>query len=91
MDYANVVRLQCIAAGLRSEVDGRQEKMGFKIREAEVRKIPCMAVVGEKETAASTVSLRFHGRGDMGVLPLTQFVEQLVTEVKNKGPAITAR
>jgi threonyl-tRNA synthetase len=85
LDYANLVRQQCIAAGLRCEIDDRQEKMGFKIREAEVRKIPCMAVVGEKESAANTVSMRFHGRGDMGTVSLAQFVEQLATEVKQRG------
>jgi threonyl-tRNA synthetase len=84
-DYANTVRRALAEAGLRSEVDGRPEKMGFKIREAEVRKVPCMAVVGEKESASNSVAVRFHGRGDSGTAPLSQFVQQLVSEVKNKG------
>jgi len=85
LTYANVVRQQCIDAGLRCEIDDRQEKMGFKIREAEVRKVPCMAIVGEKESAANMVSMRYHGRGDLGTLSLGQFVEQLATEVRQKG------
>lgn len=86
--YANIVHKQCSAAGLRSEVDDRPEKMGYKIREAEVKKIPCMAIVGEKEAAANTVSMRFHGMGDQGALPLGRFIEHLVAEVDtstNKG------
>jgi threonyl-tRNA synthetase len=84
LDYANAVRHECIAAGLRSEVDNRPEKMGFKIREAEVRKVPCMAIVGEKESAANTVAVRYHGRGDLGTMQLREFVQQLVSEVKSK-------
>ena len=86
--YANIVHKQCSAAGLRSEVDDRPEKMGYKIREAEVKKIPCMAIVGEKEAAANTVSMRLHGKGDQGALPLGRFIEHLVAEVDtstNKG------
>jgi threonyl-tRNA synthetase len=85
MDYANLVRTECVSAGLRCEIDGRPEKMGFKIREAEVRKVPCMAVVGEKESGSNTVSMRYHGRGDLGSLSIAQFVEQLAGEVKHKG------
>ena len=88
IEYANIVHKQCSAAGLRSEVDDRPEKMGYKIREAEVKKIPCMAIVGEKEAAANTVSMRLHGKGDQGALPLGRFIEHLVAEVDtstNKG------
>jgi threonyl-tRNA synthetase len=85
MDYASLVRAECAAAGLRAEIDGRPEKMGFKIREAEVRKVPCMAIVGEKESGSNTVSMRYHGQGDLGSMSLAQFVEQLAGEVKHKG------
>jgi threonyl-tRNA synthetase len=85
IDYARAVLEKCGAAGLRCEIDGRPEKMGYKIREAELRKVPCMAVVGEKEAAANTISMRYHGQGDLGALPLTQFIEQLVNEVNQKG------
>jgi threonyl-tRNA synthetase len=85
IEYAHAVRRECAAAGLRCEVDERPEKMGFKIREAEVRKVPCMAIVGEKESAGGAVAMRYHGRGDMGAMPLSQFVQHLVSEVTLKG------
>ena len=85
LEYAEIVYKRCIAAGLRAHIDGRPEKMGYKIREAEVRKIPCMAIVGEKEAASSSVSVRYHGKGDLGVLPIEQFIGQLITEVKTQG------
>jgi threonyl-tRNA synthetase len=75
-----VTRLQ--AEGLRSEVDTRNEKIGFKIREAEVQKIPYILVVGDKETAAGTVSVRLRGGQDRGVMPLADFVTTLASENK---------
>jgi threonyl-tRNA synthetase len=85
IDYAYSVQTQCIAAGLRSEIDDRPEKMGYKIREAEVKKIPCMVIVGEKEAEAATVSIRYHGKGDLGAQPLESFIEQVTAEVNGKG------
>lgn len=82
IDYAREVCNQCLAAGLRAEIDDRPEKMGYKIREAETKKVPYMAIVGEKEVLAKTVSVRGHGRGDIGSFPVSQFVEQLITETK---------
>jgi threonyl-tRNA synthetase len=73
-------RLQ--ADGLRGEVDTRNEKIGFKIREAEVQKIPYILVVGDKETAAGTVSVRLRGGQDRGVMPLADFVTTLASENK---------
>jgi threonyl-tRNA synthetase len=67
---------------MRAEVDGRNEKIGFKIREAEVQKIPYILVVGDKETAAGTVSVRLRGGQDRGVMPLADFVATLATESK---------
>jgi threonyl-tRNA synthetase len=87
LDYARTVLEACRAASLRVEIDARPEKMGYKIREAELGKVPCMAIIGEKEAAAGTVSMRYHGKGDLGALPLSRFVEQLVTEVEQKGRA----
>jgi threonyl-tRNA synthetase len=88
IDYAGEVHKQCVAEGLRAEIDGRPEKMGYKIREAEVKKTPYMAIVGEKEVLAKTVSVRGHGRGDLGSVPVSQFVGQLTTEtnLKNQVP-----
>jgi threonyl-tRNA synthetase len=83
-DYAESVKKQCEAKGLRVEVDDRSEKMGYKIREAEVKKIPYMAIVGEKEAAAGEVSVRCHGKGDCGALSLPKFFEQIVAEITRK-------
>jgi len=88
IEYAEIVYKLCVAAGLRAHIDGRPEKMGYKIREAEVKKIPCMAIVGEKEASSNSVSMRYHGRGDLGMLPLSQCIEQLLSEVKAKDPAV---
>jgi threonyl-tRNA synthetase len=87
LDYAKEVHAQCVAAGLRVELDARPEKMGYKIREAETKKVPYMAIVGEKEVLAKSVSARAHGRGDLGSVPISQFVEQLMTETKQKNKA----
>ncbi|HWU37830.1 MAG TPA: threonine--tRNA ligase, partial [Candidatus Acidoferrum sp.] len=70
------------AEGLRGDVDTRNEKIGFKIREAEVQKIPYILVVGDKETAAGTVSVRLRGGQDRGVMPLADIVTLLASENK---------
>ena len=63
-------------------MDTRSEKIGFKIRDAEVQKIPYILVVGDKETAAGTVSVRLRGGQDRGVMPLADFVHLLAPESK---------
>jgi threonyl-tRNA synthetase len=78
--YAETVVSRLRAAGLRGEVDARNEKIGFKIREAEVQKIPYIVVVGDKETAAGTVSVRLRGGKDKGVMPLADFISSLIPE-----------
>jgi len=85
--YAKTIYDACRAASIRVELDERPEKMGYKIREAEVRKIPCMAIVGEKEASTGTVAVRFHGQGDQGIMTLEQFVSQITASVANKTPA----
>lgn len=69
-DYAHEVSEQLRAAGLRSSVDLRNEKIGMKIREAEMQKVSAMLIVGKKEAEDHTVSLRRHGKGDQGSLSL---------------------
>jgi threonyl-tRNA synthetase len=78
--YAASVCDRLKAAGLRGEADVRNEKVGFKIREAEVQKIPYILVVGDKEMTAGTVSVRQRGGQDRGVMPLTDLVESLSAE-----------
>ena len=84
VDYAESVKKQCEEKGLRVEVDDRPEKMGYKIREAEVKKIPYMAIVGEKEAATGEISVRCHGKGDCGALSPSKFFERILTEITRK-------
>ncbi|HMD68892.1 MAG TPA: threonine--tRNA ligase [Chitinivibrionales bacterium] len=82
MAYAQQVYHACSAAGIRVELDDRSEKMGYKIRDAETKKIPYMAVVGEKEAEAKTVSVRRHKDGDQGARSLESFVSAIAAEAK---------
>ena len=87
LDYARNVRGRLAAKGLRAEVDERQEKIGYKIREAQLQKVPYMLVVGDKEAADSTVSVRSRVAGDQGSRPLDDFVELALLEVTQKRAA----
>ena len=66
------------------ELDERQEKIGFKIREAQLQKIPYMLVVGDKEAANGTVAVRSRAGGDQGAQAVAAFVEAAISEVKQK-------
>ncbi|UCE42123.1 MAG: threonine--tRNA ligase [Candidatus Aminicenantes bacterium] len=74
--------------GLRASVDHRREKMGYKIRDAEMRKIPLMCIVGDKEVYEQSVSLRVHGAGDKGKIHVNEFLEKVKELVKNKSLSI---
>jgi len=80
LDYCNKVADAVRDAGIRAEVDDRSEKIGYKIREAEVKKVPYMAIIGEKELDNSSISLRGHGKGDLGSFSLNEFVSKLTSE-----------
>ncbi len=82
--YAAQVAEQLTQAGVRVEVDHRNEKIGYKIREAQMQKIPYMLVVGEKEASSQTVSLRKRGEGDLGAVSVEQLVSDLVCEIKER-------
>jgi len=88
-DYAVGVRDQLAAAGLRVELDDRQEKISYKIREAQLQKIPYMLVTGDREAAENAVSVRSRSAGDLGARPLTAFVADALEEIRTKslGPA----
>ncbi|MBA3746233.1 MAG: threonine--tRNA ligase [Solirubrobacterales bacterium] len=77
IDAAGTVAAALRAAGLRGEVDERTESVGRKIREAELRKIPYMLVIGDREAEAGSVAVREHGRGDAGSMPIADFVARL--------------
>lgn len=75
LDYAKKVRDLLDESEIRATIDERNEKAGRKIRDAEVNKIPFMVIVGEKEAAENTVSVRQHGAGDKGTMPVEQFIK----------------
>ena len=85
LSYAEAVGAQLRAAGLRTEVDDRQEKIGFKIREAQLQKIPYMLVVGDREQAESTVSVRSRAEGDLGSRAVADFIAEARAEIEAKG------
>ena len=76
LDYARSVSEQLHAAGLRAEVDDRGESVGRKIRDAELRKIPFMLVVGDREQESAEVAMREHKRGDAGSEAVSEFVQR---------------
>jgi threonyl-tRNA synthetase len=82
--YAQGVVRTLEAAGVRVEVDDRNEKINYKIREWETRKVPFMLVVGEKERDAGTVAVRRHKKGDLGTTKLEEFTATLVKEIHEK-------
>jgi threonyl-tRNA synthetase len=83
-DYAERVARELRDAGLRVEVDERTESVGKKIREAEVRKVPYMLVVGDREEGAGEVSVRRHREGDQGALPLRELAARAAEEVEQR-------
>ena len=84
LDYAKGMRDALLAAGIRAELDVRSEKMGFKIREAELEKVPYILVVGDKEMQQEAVAVRMRGGKDMGVMPLTQFIKNMRKTIEEK-------
>jgi len=84
LDYAREVAAALRTAGLRADFDDRQEKVNYKIREAQLQKIPYMLVVGDKEVADRTVAVRSRAGGDLGARPLDQFVTDALAEVRTK-------
>ena len=84
LDYAETVRKALAAEGVDVTVDTRSEKIGFKIREARMAKLPYMLIVGQNEEEAGLVSVRSRFAGDEGQKPLAEFVAQIVEEIKNK-------
>jgi threonyl-tRNA synthetase len=74
--------------GFRASVDHRREKVGYKIRDAEMNKIPLMCIVGDKEVSDNTVSLRVHGEGDAGQMDVNEFLEKVKKLVKNKSLSV---
>ncbi len=84
MDYANTILQTLKKADIRAEIDDRSEKIGKKIRDTEVAKVPYMLVIGEKEMNEGKVSVRRQGKGDLGAKLIGEFVEDISAEIKNR-------
>ena len=84
MDYSNLVLNALKKAGIRAEVDDRNEKIGKKIRDTELMKVPYMLVIGEKEMNDNCVSIRRQGKGDLGSKELLSFVNELSEEISER-------
>ena len=86
-EYAGTVAEHLENSGLRARVDERRERVGYKIRDAEVHKVPYMVVVGEKEVGSSKVSVRSHAEGELGQMDLDHFVSRLKDESEPPAPS----
>ncbi len=87
MPYAQEVLAELRKAGVRAEIDDRNEKIGKKIRDTELMKVPYMLVIGEKETSEGQLSIRRQGKGDLGMMDKTAFISQIHQEiVERKAP-----
>ncbi|MEG1160193.1 MAG: His/Gly/Thr/Pro-type tRNA ligase C-terminal domain-containing protein, partial [Acidaminococcaceae bacterium] len=82
--YADQVKQQLFDLGIRIATDDRNEKIGYKIREAQMQKVPYMLIIGEQEAASGTVAVRSRSGGDLGVLALADFIAQLTQEIATK-------
>jgi threonyl-tRNA synthetase len=82
--YANQVFKLLQSNGVKVELDERNEKIGYKIRDWETHKVPYMLIIGEKEVQAETVAVRKHKHGDLGSLNLNDFINKILNEIKNK-------
>ena len=80
-EFAKQIEEQLVAAGFRVEMDDREEKLGYKIREAQMQKIPYMLVLGDKELEAGNVNVRKYGEQKSESIPFEEFLERLKEEV----------
>ena len=84
LDYANTILDTLKKADIRAEIDDRSEKIGRKIRDTEMAKVPYMLVIGEKEMNEGKVAIRRQGKGDIGVKLIEEFVQEIVLEIKDR-------
>jgi threonyl-tRNA synthetase len=84
LDYAEAVKKQLKAAGVRVTIDDRSEKIGKKIRDTELLKVPYMLVIGEKEVNEGKISVRRQGKGDAGAMPVAEFIQVISREIANR-------
>ena len=84
VEYAKEIELRYKKEGIRIEVDDRNEKIGYKIREAQLQKIPYMLVVGDKEIENNAVAVRSRKEGDIGQVDTDEFLNRMKKEIENK-------
>ena len=84
MEYAQNILESLKNADIRAEIDDRPEKIGRKIRDTELAKVPYMLVVGEKEVNEKKVAVRRQGKGDAGSKPLDEFIKETVVEIRTR-------
>jgi threonyl-tRNA synthetase len=84
MDYAKSVLQELKNHDIRVEIDDRNEKIGKKIRDTELMKVPYMLIIGEKEMNEGKVSIRRQGKGDIGAKAVEEFLQEVVTEIKER-------
>lgn len=83
-EYADELVKQFMEEGIRVELDDREEKIGYKIREAQLQKIPYMLIIGEKEVEANAVGVRARKEGDIGQMPVKEFISKIKEEIEEK-------
>jgi threonyl-tRNA synthetase len=88
IEYARVVHQRLRAARIRAELDDRNEKLGYRIRDAQLRKVPYMLVVGAREAENSTVSLRHRTGDDLGAVPLERVLADLAREITSRDASL---
>jgi threonyl-tRNA synthetase len=86
LEYAQSLLVSLKNADIRVELDDRSDKIGKKIRDTELAKVPYMLVVGEKEMAENKVAVRRQGKGDLGVQGIEEFIAQITKEIKERLP-----
>jgi threonyl-tRNA synthetase len=89
IEYARTVHARLRAARLRAELDDRNEKLGYRIRDAQVRKVPYMLVVGAREAENGTVSLRHRTGDDLGAVPLDRVLADLAREIGSRDVSLS--
>jgi threonyl-tRNA synthetase len=88
-EYAGTVHRRLLDAGVRAELDDRSEKLGYKVREAQVQKVPYVLVVGEREAREGSASVRKRGGEDVGAMPIERFLAEVTAEIRTR--AVTSR
>jgi threonyl-tRNA synthetase len=88
-EYGRQVHARLRQARIRAELDDRNEKLGYRVREAQVQKVPYVLVVGEREAQNGTASVRARGGADLGALPVDRVLADLVAEIASRSATLT--